>query len=443
VVLGLLAVLGGTAARAQEAEGPVPDRLPPSELDALKARVSALEEQVAQAQATAGEADLQSLVEAHEEPRLQLYGFMETGLQRFHSAAESQRALLPSNATSFVFGRTNVYLDARPLPRFRGLIETRLTLLPHGMDLFSRPGPLERANTTILDSTSPSGREEILWSGLMIERAQLEYTHSDLVNVQAGYFLTPWGIWNVDHGTPTLIALMLPTFLVQNAVPMRQLGAMLYGSLALPPFEVGYRAYVSNGRTTGQFDLSEDKAFGGRLFLRRQGTLSFLLGLSGFTGTTEDQTKTIRVDQDLNVSIERTLTWRHRERTFGLDLSLDLGGFRLRAEGVQRHVRYEAGRHQPNITRPGTFAPNRYEHYAYAILAYRFGRVEPYVYLEAGDTGQSTTVLPDKGSARSGGLNLYLTPASQIKTQLMRSSFRNLTGRHDVTLFTLRWVLAF
>jgi hypothetical protein len=52
-------------------------------------------------------------------------------------------------------------------------------------------------------------------------------------------------------------------------------GAFLSGA-----WELGYEAYVSNGRTATQLDFTENKAFGGRLRASRMAPVPLTFGTS-------------------------------------------------------------------------------------------------------------------------------------------------------------------
>ena len=45
---------------------------------------------------------------------------------------------------------------------------------------------------------------------IILERAYIQWSKLDWLGVRVGQFLTPYGIWNVDHGTPTLITMFRP-----------------------------------------------------------------------------------------------------------------------------------------------------------------------------------------------------------------------------------------
>jgi hypothetical protein len=380
-----------------------------------------------------------------DEPKLQLYGFLDAGLQRYFlsESTRNQAGSFSTTEATFVTGHTNLYVDARPVPKWRGLVEARLSLFPHGTFVTRAPGPLPVTDNRVTDTSSPSGREAITWGGVVLERSQIEWAHADWLTITVGYFLTPWGIWNVDHGTPTLISLMMPSYLVQGAIPKQQTGVQASGSFDFAPWSLGYRLFVSNGRTATQFDFTDDKAGGVRLFAQRMGATRLQIGASSFEGTSQDQQRTLVFDAAGVPSITVAEKFSVKEGSVGLDFSLDWKGLRLRLEGVERRVRYRDGQHDRVATIPGALVPNRREYYGYVLAAYRLGPVEPYVYLEAGDSGVRSNYLPDKGWARSVGVNVHLSPATQLKIQVADVGYSNLTGPSRLQFVTSRLVLAF
>jgi hypothetical protein len=431
-----------------------------AEIESLKMRQAEMEKELARLrQAEAGpkegkagaeknavnDADLAALITEQSEPKLRFYGFLDTGVQKVHALDSSQAGFFPSSAATFVLGRVNLYMDGRPMPDWRALVETRFSLWPHGSEAIDSMGNVSNTSTVLADYTSPSASEQIQWGSILLERAQIEWSPRSWFSLQAGYFLTPWGIWNVDHGTPTLIALMLPGFLSQGNVPVRQQGVMAYGSLHFLPYELGYRAYVSNGRTATQLDFSNDKAFGGRLYLRRPGKVTFALGASGFYGTTQAREKSYSplTPGQPQASVSITEPWSATEITGGADLSLDWGGLRVRAEGVLRRVSYPDGKHEPIIAMLPLGSPNRTEKFVYGLVAYRFLHYyEPYLYVEYTETGRRTVVF-DAVKQWSLGLNLHFNAMAQLKNQFADSYSTNNSGTHHGLFFSSRLVLVF
>jgi hypothetical protein len=443
-VSALLALLFTGAAQAQEAAPaaaeetpaqpaqPAPAAAPaaaerPSsaaELEELQQRISALEQEREAERAAIAETDDQIF---------KIYGFLDVGLRKVFPPKDGLLKGLIERKTTFLLGNINLYLDAQPGPNWRGLVEARLTTYPHGVESVSATGRIERSDTRIYDINSSSGRNVVIWGGVVLERAQIEHTVIDLFNLRVGYFLTPYGIWNVDHGTPTLIALVLPSSQVEQALPARQLGVQAYGTAFAGETELGYAAYVSNGRAPFLEDPTDGKAVGGRVYsaFTLGETTQLKLGLSGYWGDSLEQSKTLTVGAD-GVEIDIETEYEYQEWGAGADVSLDAGAFRLRTEGLIHNVQHEPGKHEPvGMGAPGSLRPNRYEYYAYNILAYRIGAFEPYLYNEIRYStpreGRSDiTYLPGVG------LNIFFAPYAQLKTGYVMVHFLRKDGT-DVT----------
>ena len=98
----------------------------------------------------------------------------------------------------------------------------------------------------------------------------MEWKPADWFAVRAGRFLTPFGIWNEDHGSPVLIGLDFPQFMNFNLVPLQQLGLEAFGSAGLADdlrLEYALTFANSNGPSDEFKDLTDMKALGARLKL--------------------------------------------------------------------------------------------------------------------------------------------------------------------------------
>ncbi|MCG5055647.1 MAG: hypothetical protein KA712_22040 [Myxococcales bacterium] len=430
---------------------------PPSDEErkaaALKARIETLEKTVA-AQSALLDASLASQIDdtlgalaaGDQEQRpgaISVYGFMDMGLQRYLSPDPLVKGLVGSSETTFISGNNNLYFDARPRPQWRALLETRFSLHPHGNVTVGGIGPARRQDTSLIDSTSASGRSIVRLGSIIIERAVLEWHYDARLTIQTGYFLTPWGIWNIDHGTPTLISLLMPSFLLNEAILRQQTGVHAFGRFTRDDLTLGYSAYVSNGRTASQFDLTDDKALGGRLSASRFGSVRPTLGISVFHGTSEDEQRAVVVDAGGNLGIDITQTIGRQETSFGADLSVDWKGLRVRTEAVIRRVTHDPGLYPRVLVNPAATEPNRTEIYGYALAAYRFNLIEPLVYVEYIDANKRTDLI-DRGHAFSLGVNIYLSQVAQIKTQYVLSVLDSVYGDNvSLGFFSSRFVLSF
>lgn len=410
-----------------------------TEIAALKQRIDELEAQQAESTASAEEDD----------QRFKIYGFVDFGLKKSFPAKDPFFAGLIERKLTFLLGNINLYFDAQPTPSWRALVEARLTTYPHGAETYDpNTGRFERTSTNVYDATSPSGRNHIVWGGVVLERAQIEHTITDLFNLRVGYFLTPYGIWNVDHGTPTLISLVLPASQVEEAMPARQLGVQAYGSTSKGDIELGYAAYVTNGRAPYLEDPTDGKAGGARVFANFTGKNSLLkLGLSGYAGDSLEKIKTLSIANG-QASIEVSNAYRYKEWALGGDISFDYKKLRIRTEGLVHRVDHGNSPHEPVVfAQPGTTHPDRYEYYWYSIFAYRLGFIEPYTYTELKylsprDGSFDMSYLPGLG------LNIYFSPYAQLKAQYVATKFYQVADGGDASaknfrLVDTRFVLSF
>ena len=83
-----------------------------------------------------------------------------------------------------------------------------------------------------------------------MQRLYLEWTLHRFVTVRGGQFLTPFGIWNVDHGSPVYIPVQRPYIVNSNSsyFPERQTGLELLGRWDISNrSSLGYHLTLSNG----------------------------------------------------------------------------------------------------------------------------------------------------------------------------------------------------
>jgi phosphate-selective porin len=160
-----------------------------------------------------------------------------------------------------------------------------------------------------------------------LERAWLQLKVTDYLNVLVGKFLTPYGIYNLIHdATPTFLSTNLPSSLYgrhKNAsgqsdrdYPKFLAGVQINGVIPLKNDAVEYSAYVANGRGSAPFEKDDntDKAFGFRVRYA-EGLERVKIGASFFRGR--------------NGSDAHTL-----QQLGGADLELNIGNFKLQAEGA-------------------------------------------------------------------------------------------------------------
>ncbi|MBN2573967.1 MAG: hypothetical protein JXP73_05320 [Deltaproteobacteria bacterium] len=444
-----LATLGWLPARAVQAQaeapamtaGEIPSASPVAEQSALTVESLQAELQEMQArhrqQIEGLRADLarqeEEAASEHEreamqrEHLLRIYGFADVGAMRTIAPEEPMMASQFTTPLTFYLGRLNLYYDVRPDPDFRFLAETRLSLYPSGTSQVSNTGQITRTSTLVSDVSSPNPTASVSWGSIILERAVLDWTRYPFLSVRAGFFLTPFGIFNVDHGSPTLVTVSLPIYIGQGWIPERQLGLQIFGSHPVQRWELGYTATVSNGRSDGVLDLGDSKAFGGRLFARRQGQLGLLIGASALYQPYRRNREQFGPGADGGITYSNTRVVERTMLTLGNDISIDYRGLRVRSELVYFQTEYTPGLREAALQDAppqgrGGLAPDSRQFNWSIIVAYRWWKLEPYLRSEVFMTSPSQGLITRVWSPGA-GLNLYIRPSVILKASWTQPRF--------------------
>jgi hypothetical protein len=341
-------------------------------------------------------------------PRLRLYGFGDVNM-----LVPLTHATMGENHGTAYVGNLNVYLDAQITSRFRTLSEIRFTYLPSG------------DQSTL--ATDYNGQNRATWGGIVIERAWVEYAARDLLTVRVGEFLTPYGIWNVDHGSPTLLTVWAPKLITGELFPKQQVGLEVYGSRYFKDVRLGYHLTVSNGRIGSNPAFSNKNgraAFGGRLFAETSAVGNLRIGVSAYNGRYAGYGThtTYVVDPNTNTAtpISNTmLTEQYDETSFAGDVSWSWNHLSFNAEVVgQNQKPTKAGAaaaamiHNPFAGSP----TDRLMVGAYGTLAYElpwYG-ITPWGMIDVlrWDTKESGTI-----QHMAAGLTVRALPALVVKGQ--------------------------
>jgi hypothetical protein len=360
---------------------------------------------------------------AQEGYSLNLYGFIDLTYSR-----AIKEFAFGSPYDSFAVGHLNLYAASELGDNWRTLAEVRVTYLPHGAypPDPTNPDP-ERVNTTTTDYTDVDRPVEL--GGLMIERAWLEYTAHSLASIRAGQWLTPYGIWNVDHGSPVIVGVRRPFIVGERFLPERQTGIQLHGSTLLGRTKLGYNLTLSNGRGAidAYRDLDRNKAVGGRFFANFDtnfGTLS--TGMSGYRGRYTDSDQEFGVTPEGEFTILRPVTARFDEFSLAADAKWEWDGFLMQTEAIMNEVAYEDAVRPVALTFPGAPPARIADHRrrgVYGLTGYRFEwlGIMPWAGIEAYDTGVPGVF--SSSAAFWGGINLRPTPRVVLKTQYTYSWF--------------------
>ncbi len=362
----------------------------------------------------------------------------------------------PSRATFFSSG-INLYAKSEMTRTLSALIETRLTYSPHGY-ASNWPTEVNVGGTTIqklgqtsrVDTGTRGPYSQLVYrqSGLLIERAYLEWKPKDWFAVRAGRFLTPFGIWNEDHGSPVLIGVDYPQFMNFSLVPISQLGVQALGSVGLgDDVRMDYALTVANSRGPEDEykDLTAMKAFGARLKLVYNPE-PFLVRIGGYAyynhyRDTADHVR-IQLGQDLKLDPAygapfgsyNVTTSSYDETVFTADAEFRYKNLRIIGEFVHQTVIYNTPRRVDdddkllkgapfNVT---IYDPSHYAFGGYGMMAYEVPihtklidfKIMPYIGYDY--VIPSTTIPVRSNTQLRGGLNVKPSPYVTLKLEVSR-----------------------
>jgi hypothetical protein len=374
-----LALIPIAAARAHAEPQDVPSPEPPAsadpaapadpneELRQLKAEVSELKARMDAAE----EADLAAAGSVKFEPTFDVYGYLTLELQKWFVEDDNPFNGIINTNLSFGMQNLNLYFSSHMTETLSALVELGFSSLPHGLDKSFMP--FERYDNRVQD---PRSTETITMGGINIERAQLVWQPYDFFGVTAGRFLTPYGIWNIDHSPVIIIPTNLPYVMIRQTVQPAQTGIAVQGRFFPGKnMYLDYAVTLSNGRGAAEevFDLDENKAVG----LRLKGSyekdeFGISLGGYGYFGTATDSTKTLETTPEFNITM--TTTEKYREMTGSADLQLKLYGLLVQAEWAGGIIKYieRPQRQYPivNVPIPGEYQPDYLRWDMYLLLAW-------------------------------------------------------------------------
>jgi len=125
---------------------------------------------------------------------------------------------------------------------------------------------------------------------ILLEQAYMDYTASPSLAFRIGRFLTPAGIWNINHYPPFVTTQSRPQH-IRHIFPQYLDGFELHGSVNIQDFMVTYMGYTANGEgNPGGGDGNEEKAFGGRLEFMVPFVVEIKAGVSALSDKLNDGT---------------------------------------------------------------------------------------------------------------------------------------------------------
>jgi hypothetical protein len=351
--------------------------------------------------------------------KLDLYGFADFTYQRLLIPKDNVWTRTYPSVNSFAVGNFNLYLSSNLGDSWRALAEVRFLYLPNGASTTDpATGNANRQDTTVLDY---AGFEEpIRWGGIRIERIYVEHEFNGLLKLQVGQFLTPYGIWNVDHGSPTIIGIKKPFVVAAQLFPEQQTGLQLYGSGFLDPFEVGYHLTLSNGRGPVEYeDFNDDKAFGGRVYAKTDSIGTLTVGASFYRGGYYDRSAKYAPTSNGGVDQTYTTISKYEEMSIGADVKWEYKSWLAQGEFLMNETNFANGsRPRLQVVKPPQgYTPDYRRWGAYGLLGYRlsFLPLMPYAIVQHAYAPDTPSTPP--ATAYEVGVNYRPTAAVVVKLE--------------------------
>ncbi len=387
---------------------------------------------------------------------LSIYGFFDVNFIKHFQSDDAVGNLFVPAKSSFLISNINVYLLSQMTETLTAMLELRFSFQPHGQENeletivlidgqeISREGEYDRVDTTVTD---PFDSLMYKQGGISIERVHLTYAPFEWLNVLVGRYLTPYGIWNIDHGSPVVLPVQLPFMYMREMVPQAQTGLQVMGRLfATDTVFFDYAVTLSNGRgdLDAIYDVNENKAVGLRMRLSYEGEkLRLSAGGYGFYGVSSKTEKVVemhmRSDMTLDMSLDRPMrvvindTGTRDDYILSADFLLEIAGIELQSEYVWNRMNVQTHSiEEPEWAVAKGGSPLDTSYYAssvgnavYVLLGYELPlyewiapvRITPYLLYEY--TEYSDTAPHGNIDLYRGGLNVKPSPYVVLKVEFV------------------------
>jgi hypothetical protein len=409
---------------AEQAPGAVPDAAPPVApgMDTAEAQLnsapppSGLESSVEPMSADELDALGIDVDHAGEDTDLHFSGFADFSFANTFVPKDSlwrSTGSAPTHSTFFV-GNFNLYLRKNLTESIRTMGEIRFSYLPNGS---ADPVLGTRISTEAADYND-YGRP-LRWGGIEIERIYVEWTAHPLITIRGGQFLTPYGIWNVDHGSPTIIPVQRPFVVGLGWFPERQTGVELFGRWDFSGKQgIGYHLTLSNGTgpVSEYADLDENKAVGGRAFWEYRGLGELRVGGSAYYGRDSVTSISYTIAPNGDVGTGETVDSQFDALAIAADVSWKYAGWQLQSEWISYQRAYtEEGRKRQNVLGTYLVPADDVSWGMYFLAGHRFRwlGVMPFAVIEHIDSESSRGTFTN--ITLQGGLNVRPIDALTLK----------------------------
>ncbi|MET0287160.1 MAG: hypothetical protein ABW352_21935 [Polyangiales bacterium] len=347
---------------------------------------------------------------------------------------------------SFYVGNLNLYFSKNLSESFRTMAEVRLTYLPNGNFTVTPDGYLQ-TDTSAFDYAN--GQVVTRWGGIIMQRIYLEWTLHRFLSVRGGQYLSPFGVWNVDHGTPVIIPAQRPLALISNLYPERQTGLEFFGRWNVNNEQtLGYHLTLSNGNgpISEYKDLDRNKAVGGRLYWEYFGKTYVRSGVSGIYGRDTVSTPAATISTS-TIDLKDEINAQADSLALAADLLVKRGGLHLQTEWMSLQKRYTTEGRKVHAVLGGPVAQaasaDVFSWAGYVLGGYRtswYGLM-PFATFQAGNLSLANASLPDARLGLAGfttGLNV--SPIDSVVFKIEYAYIRVFRGP-SIVKYTLNALL--
>lgn len=383
---------------------------------------------------------------------LEFYGFADFSYSHVLAPESSVARQFLAPFPTFYAGHLNLYMSASHGDRWSSLAEVRFTYSPLGEETIgAADGTFPAVETTTTDYAEQRIFE---WGGIELQRLWVEFKAFDFLKIRGGAWFTPYGYWNDDHGSPTIIAVHRPFPIGDQIFPEKQTGLVAHGRFFVPSASIGYLLTLSNGR--GPYDLVRDldnnKAIGGRLYVEARPLGDLTVGASLYRGRYTASTKRYSVNNsgpEPRLDIYRTVDVAYEELSAGVDVRWLWQGLHVQAELMMNEGVYDDDHRAPSRgfdPRPAFIADYR-RLGGYALIGYRdpWSNLMPYGMVEYSSYTNDTFAPPV--TAWTAGLNFRPTPTLVLKAEFVLGLFDGTgstgLGADDLPFFGAQAAWAF
>lgn len=340
---------------------------------------------------------------AQSDKKFQFYGFADMSITKYFPKDQSFVRSIHrlDEKVYFNLNHINLYGSFQPNKHLRFLTELSFQDKPvydaptYGM-IYNMPPILD----TVFTEPSPAPKNKVQkgiamyeWGSFSVERALFTVFLNRYFNLSFGKFITPAGIWNVDHGSPVIMTIEQPSqYSHAEIYPKSQIGIMEEGTVFLGDADLSYSVYLSSGRDDQPIYKPNDLSVGGQLRFGLPVLDEFRIGLTGYTGRVNAKLRSTVINLEGMEYVDENMLL-FRENIIGADFRISKNPVTLQCEVNYQHgIDYLNYQYDDNLNYQND-TDNLYEDSTFGTFAtYVLGsvdmvkkenlRITPYAYYE-------------------------------------------------------------